>query len=638
VRRFYLNSDGKPCIWPIPSDCLWTDERYETDGVLAISWDTEFADEARVFSCMLAGLNVLKAELSEYEGAVRLIKCDDAVLGSEGYALEVCDSGVAIQANTGHGIINGCMTLIQLIQNTFDSSICGVRIIDKPAKAFRGVRVPFPKETDIPWFIRFVDLLAKYRVNLLLFDIGDAARFVSDIKAQGHLRSSVDEMCSRISERHIEIIPCVNYPSCKENMGCFYEITRSLSAKTVAVRFIDVFEDCNGNTAAQELASRICAVHAWLGEQEVHMAVWSDKLFPATGGRKLRYNEDTRRNDVIPSTWEAVDLISKDILIIDENHRGMFEDTGSECFFTSRGFTVVFGNCSGPLKKWERRIENEKVAGAFVSVAAGACDEALSAGENKISAVMKVSCLLWWAGYKADHTSRGYLLPSFLEGEIAQLYPRERDCLNREVRPSTKNSGYSTVEMRKFYNSPLQHSYWRVDDHYMMFLKDAMNLPNTMPFSLFQGVLDFRFENAFAMAGGSWNDGLYGIPVNCKARGIAFLHAYIIGKKQFIAGEDSIQGKNVGRYIVLYKDGTKQNIDINYGRTIYFWKNFHGTNMGAFYANPVLMGMSPEGLHYTIYAQEWINDRPDVEIESLDVSPAREMDGRIALFGITAIK
>lgn len=631
MGRFFLSSDGKPCVWPIPGDCLWTDGRYETDGVLSVSSEAEFAAEAHVFTSMLANLNTVKAEQAEH-GAVRLVRCDDATLGAEGYRLDVGASGVAVEANTGHGVINGCMTLAQLIQNTYDSSICGVIIADSPLKAFRGVHVNFSKEMDMSWFSRFIDFLAKYRVSKLLLEIGDA------VNAWDELDGAVGEICSLAIDRHIEPIPCMRYSPRSRNLDCLKGIARNFKTETMAFRFDGPDGDGSDNSAVKEFAGCICAIHARLGEMGVRMAVWSDRLHPATGGRKLRYNEETRRNDVLPSTWEAVDRIPKDILIIDENHGGMSEDNGSEAYFTSRGFNVVFGDCSGPLKNWERRIGNTMVAGAFVSATAGFCNEAMCAGENKISAIIKMSCLLWWAGYRADHTSRGYLLPHFLEEEIAQLYPSERDWLNREVRPSAKSRGYQALEMRKFYNSPLQHSYWRVDDHFMMFLKDAMGISNALPFSLFEGVLDFNSEYAFAIAGGGWNEGIFGIPVNCRARSLSFLHAYIIGKQQSISGENSLQGKAVGRYAVKYGDGTTSNADIVYGGTIYSWKNFRGTNKGAYCANPVLMGMSPEGLHYMIYAQEWVNGRPDAEIESLDLVPADGADGKIALFAVTAVK
>jgi hypothetical protein len=314
------------------------------------------------------------------------------------------------------------------------------------------------------------------------------------------------------------------------------------------------------------------------------------------------------------------------------------EDAGSETYFADHGFRTVFGECSGPLKNWESRISQDSIQGAYVSICE-ANSVSLGSGGNMLAAIMRISLLLWWPGYRADHTSVGCLLPLHLEKEIAQLYPVIRDWLEENTYPSARNPGYNALDLRGYYNSPLQHSYWRVDDHFMMFLQDAMSLPNAVPFSLFQGVLDFRYEKAFVMAGGSWNSGIFGIPVNRKAGSLSFLHSYIIGKQQFIAGKDPVLlDKAVGRYTIRYADGTTDSAEVVYGRDICSWKNYYGTNQGAYDANPVLMGISDEGLHFTIYAMEWVNGKPDVEITAVDVTPTAGMDGRIALFGITAVK
>lgn len=642
MRRFYLNQDGKPCIWPIPADCLWTYGRYDTPAKVSVSGD--FATEVRQLAFDLTDSGVLFADASEDGTGIRLLQSPDSTTGEEGYRLEADASGVCILAATAHGAFNGGRTLLQVVRNSFDPSICGVKIQDKPMKPFRGVEIPFPDKAEFQWFLRFIDVISRYKVNKLLFGIGNPRDFASMRRTGEDWDDGVYAISTCILSRHIEVIPCVEMTYGTGIMDALEAIVTLFGAKTIAVDFGSIEPSGQssggqqGKTAATMLAERICRIHAWLSERGTGLALLSDKLHPASGSGRSAYNEELRRNVISLPTAEAIDLIPKDILILDVNHGGISEDTASEAYFSDYGFNSVFGKCCGPVKNWEGRISRSSVQGAYVTIEE-ANSAALGSGGNMLAAVMRISCLLWWQGFRADHTSLGCLLPLHLEKEIAQLYPIDRDWLEGNEYPSAKNPGYCPIELREYYNSPLMHSYWRVDDHFMMFLQDAMSLPNAVPFSIFQGVLDFRFENAFVMAGGSWNNGVFGIPVNRRAGSLCFLHAYIIGKQQFIAGKDpALLDKAVGRYTIHYADGTTDCSEVVYGRNIYFWKNYYGTNHGAYAANPVFMGISEEGLHYAVYAMEWVNGKPEVEIAAVDVTPVVGMDGRIALFGITAVK
>lgn len=633
MRRYYLNQDGKPCIWPIPEICLWLYGRYETSGTVAISADQDFVAEARLLALELNETGVVKAEVSTGRTDVLLVKCDGRELPAEGYSLTVKEDGAVIEAATGHGAFNGCRTLLQMVHNSFDDSIGAVKIEDRPFKPFRGVRIPLPDEAGFSWFFRFIDLISRYRINRLLLDIGDADAFFGSLKADPKFADSLEKLSGSAAARHIDIIPCLSRPC--ETTKHLQAIVSLFRAKTVSASFPRPEGDYGDASAA--LAKSINTFHSLLGSCGAGLAVSSELLHPSTGSRALRYNAATGCNDVLRATCGAIDLICKDILILDKNHGGELEDTGSQEHFASRGFWTVFTDCCGPVVNWEERAAIPSVHGVIVTITdAGA--GALGQGGNMLAAIQRVALLTWWAGYRKDHTTRGVLLPQHLEKEIAMLYPMERDGLEENHYPSSENIGYQTIDLRKHYNSPLMHSYWRVDDHFMMYLQDAETLPGSVPFSLFQGVLDFRFENAFVMAGGSWNSGITGIQAVCKARSVSFLHAYIFGKQQVIAGKGTVHGEVVGCYEVKYADGTVEKAEIVYGKDICFWKNYHGTNEGAYAANPSLMGVSEEGLHYTVFAMEWVNPKPDIEIASIDVLSSARMDGRIVLFGITAVK
>jgi hypothetical protein len=489
MKRFILGPDGMPCIWPIPWDCTWNDQRYDMNGCLRILPDPEFRKEAESLVSLLKNTYSIDAVISGQDTGIRLIKgCADEIC-EEGYILKVTDHGAEVIASSGKGIFYGCQTLLQMIANSPDSSLPGVHMIDKPVKTFRAVKACLPKTEDIQWFQRFIDFMAKYKLNTIIMETTSSCL----------AKAAIEELVEYIGSRHINII------------------SPPISKDTAL--------------------------------------------------------------EVSPNPY--ADVVSVDI---------------------------------------------EKA------------DTGMGAGENKISAMLRASCLLWWEGCRPDKTAVGSLLPDTLEKVVAQLYPMERDRMNQSHPPSRTSREFKALDIRACYNAPLVRSYWRVDDYFMMHLKETKNLPNTVPFSLFQGVTDFKLQAAFAISGNTWNNGFYHIPVKERIRSLAFLHTYIIGKNSYIAGLESLQGASVGCYRIHYADGTEALSDIVYGRTIHFWKNYHGTNRGAYWANPVLSGITGPGMPYTIYSQEWINGLPDAVVESIDIIPAEGLDGGIAVFGITAVK
>lgn len=295
----------------------------------------------------------------------------------------------------------------------------------------------------------------------------------------------------------------------------------------------------------------------------------------------------------------------------------------------------------------------------FVSVGDAGRDSVLDTWTEKIYEILKISCVSWWSGYKPDKTAVGRLMPDYLERVVAQLYPVERDFISGITYPSNTAGNYKTFELRNLYNAPLNRMAWWHDDYDYTYLPEAQSIPGAVPFSIFQGVEDFGRQYALILAGNGWNNGICGIPAGVKARSLVFLHSYIIDKRtasrQHIAKapEEDIfsaytpdahherRNQNsddvVGFYIVHYKDGAEAKIEIEYGKTISYWKA--GSGNVAYSANPAFSGIAYYNIPYVVYSQDWINTRPHSEIEKIDLVPAENSDnGGIALFGITAVE
>ena len=250
---------------------------------------------------------------------------------------------------------------------------------------------------------------------------------------------------------------------------------------------------------------------------------------------------------------------------------------------------------------------------------------------NEIRNVLKSACILWWTGYKEELTTPVDLIPDYLEKIVAQLYPPERNRLKRIQSPARDGGSFIPLEIRKFYNAPLKRTSWLEDDFDFSFLADAKRLPNTTSFSLFQGVGDLRTDNALILAGNGFNRGIYGIPVNMKLKSLVFLHSYIIENEK-------LQNTVAGNYIIHYKGGRRETVEITYGSTIHPYKTASGSDIGSSLADPAFTVVTKyQGLHM-VASQEWINPAEELEVEKIDIIYGLEAeDGGMAVFGITAV-
>ncbi len=166
---------------------------------------------------------------------------DPAITNSEGYTLDVTDKAVTIKAQTPAGAFYGVQTLLQLLPPQIESdklqkfslTVPGVSIQDEPLYAWRGVmfdvgRYFFSKD----FMLRFIDMMAMYKMNILHFHLIDDSGWRIEIKkyprltevgafnGEGENRSGgfytqedLKEMVAYGQLRGVEIVPEVAFPA-----------------------------------------------------------------------------------------------------------------------------------------------------------------------------------------------------------------------------------------------------------------------------------------------------------------------------------------------------------------------------------------------------------------------------------------
>jgi hexosaminidase len=121
-----------------------------------------------------------------------LNKTADAVLGKEGYVLDISSSGVNLQANNAAGLFYGVQTLLQLLPKEIESktvvqksswSIPAARITDFPRFGWRGLMFDVSRHFFTKEEVKgFIDEMVKYKMNLLHMHLTDDEGWRIEIK------------------------------------------------------------------------------------------------------------------------------------------------------------------------------------------------------------------------------------------------------------------------------------------------------------------------------------------------------------------------------------------------------------------------------------------------------------------------
>lgn len=158
---------------------------------------------------------------------------------TEGYRLDVTPSGVTIRAGTAAGLFHGVQTLRQLLPAAIESTVPvpgpwvvpAGRIEDHPRYPYRGAMLDVSRRFfPVPEVLRFVDHLARYKVNHLHLHLTDDQGWRIDIDAWPRLAQvggagavgdrpggcysaqQYREIVEYAAARHITVVPEIDLP------------------------------------------------------------------------------------------------------------------------------------------------------------------------------------------------------------------------------------------------------------------------------------------------------------------------------------------------------------------------------------------------------------------------------------------
>ncbi len=161
--------------------------------------------------------------------AISLNRKEEAVLGSEGYTLEVASSLVILRANKPAGLFYGVQSLLQLFPKEIESNeaikkgywiLPGCKITDYPRFAWRGLMLDvsrhFYSKKDV---IRFIDDMVKYKFNMLHWHLTDDQGWRIEIKSLPQLTEVGAWRAPRVGRMSQMTSPAADEP---RSYGGFY--------------------------------------------------------------------------------------------------------------------------------------------------------------------------------------------------------------------------------------------------------------------------------------------------------------------------------------------------------------------------------------------------------------------------------
>ena len=174
--------------------------------------------------------------------SVNLLIAPEKVKGEEGYRLEVSKKNITIYGSTAAGVFYGVQSLLQLFPAEVyaSSPVKGVAwkapavtIDDAPDRPWRGMMLDVARYFyDKEFVMKFIDMMAMYKMNTLQFHLIDDSGWRLEIKKYPRLtevgawsgpksnrlggyysQDDIREIVAYAASRHVDVIPEIEFPA-----------------------------------------------------------------------------------------------------------------------------------------------------------------------------------------------------------------------------------------------------------------------------------------------------------------------------------------------------------------------------------------------------------------------------------------
>jgi len=373
---------------------------------------------------------------------------------------------------------------------------------------------------------------------------------------------------------------------------------------------------CKGKDHSELFAQDINKIHSYFSKKGIKIAMWGDYLLESVRDTLVqnRVSSTGMKYQTPGAVKPAVvkESIPKDILIFN----WFWDDMGKEMELQKFGFKQIFGNFTTAITHWDERIKKIDVTGGAPS--AWASTNEFNFGKDLILDYLGCANLLW-----STHTINQLDL-----GEMVRdMMPSVRAGFKGVRIPSEDGDPVQSLDISSYLNITADSKVFGIK---MSTIKSGEVHTGSKVFTL-QGTSQ-KTGNRLIAVGSEGKDknplplNVNGIKINEDVSSLIFLHACAIpavNQKAYFDIPDFFDSADLlGWYEIVYEDGYKEIVPIQYGVNILEWnpggeksldkrEGDTGSPQSAYCyeADPIACSSDMKNYPITFFAFEWVNKR-----------------------------
>ena len=383
---------------------------------------------------------------------------------------------------------------------------------------------------------------------------------------------------------------------------------------------------CKGKDFSELFASDINKIHDYLAAKGIKIAMWGDYLLESVreAGPQNRTSSTGIKYQTPGAMRPAVvkEKIPKDILVLN----WFWVDQEKEMELKNFGFKQIYGNFTPNISNWTERIRKIDLSGGAPS--SWAATNEYNFGKDLILDFMGCANFIW-----SSHS----LNQRELAAIVTKQLPIVRANLSGKRIPSKDGDPVETIDISSKFNLPKDSKVFNIN---LRSLKSGEVGNMTKIFNLNRSA---DGSGKCAIAVGSIGKGdnplpqvVEGIPVNEDVSSLIFLQACALpseNQKAYFNIPDFFDSADLlGWYEIIYEDGFKTIVPIQYGVNIMEWnpggeerldkregETGSPQNMYCYEADPVTCSSDPINNPITFFAYEWVNPRFGKKIREINM-------------------
>jgi hypothetical protein len=389
---------------------------------------------------------------------------------------------------------------------------------------------------------------------------------------------------------------------------------------------LDVCPLCKGKDFSELFSEDINRIHSYMEGKGIKIAMWGDYLLESvrrkgpqnrTSSTGVKYQTPGgTRPEVVKAS------IPKDILIFN----WFWQKQDREMELQNFGFKQLYGNFTPNISNWNERVKKIDLAGGAPS--AWASTNEFNFGKDLILDFLGCINFLW---------SSQIINQKDLPGIVSELMPSIRSNLNLSRIPSRDGDAVEAVDISQYLNLSKNTNVFNLN---LSSLTSGLIKLNEKRFNLVNSMnMDSKCVIAVGSTGKEENPlpaKVEGISINEDVSSLIFLHACALplkNQKAYFNIPDFFDTADLlGWYEIIYEDGFKSIIPVQYGVNILEWnpgaeekldkregETGSSQNVYAYQADPVSCSVNSTGNPIIFFAYEWVNPRFGKKIKEISL-------------------